>query len=386
MNRSSLPHVRLCAVYSAVPEKEIAIEDELEYYDNSLKKADRARAMIGMDKRRIAWPDLTAADLCKAAAERLLCDAQANRSEIDALIFVSQTPDYSFPATACILQNELGLPHSCAAFDVNQGCSGYVYGLWMAAGLLSSGACSSVLLLAGDAHYRQRDPRNRIIAPIFGDGGSATLLRRVDNAPAAHFSVGTDGAGYKHIIMPGGGSRIPYSRLPEENAVMFEDIAGPLGEPWRLNEMYMNGPAVFEFTMNVVPAHIKHLLERASTPLESIDLFLPHQANKQIVKALAAKVGIPAEKTVNTVFGRYGNLSSASIPAAFCEAYGDRGTSGRQKLLLSGFGVGLSWASCIIDVEDAVCAPVLDVRAPDQAPDRRERIADWMTVLAAKEE
>lgn len=161
-----LSHVRLDAVYAAVPEREIRIEDELEYYGGSRKKAERARKIIGTDRRRIAWPGLKASDLCLAAAGRLLDEREVDRAFVDALILVTQSPDFDLPATACRLQETLGLSRHCAAFDVNQGCSGYVYGLWMAAGLIASGACSRVLLLAGDAPYMPRPANNRIIAPI----------------------------------------------------------------------------------------------------------------------------------------------------------------------------------------------------------------------------
>lgn len=204
MSYCMLNGVRLAAVYAAVPQKEIRLEDELEYYGGSLKKAERARKMLGTDRRRVAWPGTTASDLCKAAAQRLLEEQGVDRGTIDALIFVSQSPDYDLPATACVLQHELGLSANCAAFDVNQGCAGYVYGLWLAATLVSSGACGQVLLLVGDACCAPRDPVNRITTPLFGDGGSASLVCRENNAPPMHFSLGTKGAGYKAIIVPGG--------------------------------------------------------------------------------------------------------------------------------------------------------------------------------------
>lgn len=382
MSYCMLNGVRLAAVYAAVPQKEIRLEDELEYYGGSLKKAERARKMLGTDRRRVAWPGTTASDLCKAAAQRLLEEQGVDRGTIDALIFVSQSPDYDLPATACVLQHELGLSANCAAFDVNQGCAGYVYGLWLAATLVSSGACGQVLLLVGDACCAPRDPVNRITTPLFGDGGSASLVCRENNAPPMHFSLGTKGAGYKAIIVPGGRSRLPYKRDFEENRIFFEDIYTPTGTPWRLNEVYMNGGEVFQFTLETVPAHLREFMGQAATGPEQVDWLFLHQANKQIVEMMAEKAGFPVEKAPWQSFSRYGNLSSASIPVAICDQFGGTGTSGGGNFLLCGYGVGLSWASCFLKTEGITCGSVLDFCHKDDAPGREERIRRWIAVLS----
>ena len=172
-------HVAIGGIRVAVPAGGVRLEDEAAYYGGNPKKVKRLQSVTGMDCRRLCPPGVTTADLCAHAAERLLQDMRIDRASIDALIFLSQSPDYVMPATACTLQHRLGLGTHCAALDVGQGCSGYVYGLWLAGGLLESGAARRVLLLVGDA-MPPRDPRNRIIAPVFGDGGSATLVERRD--------------------------------------------------------------------------------------------------------------------------------------------------------------------------------------------------------------
>lgn len=373
-----LPHVCLEAVYAAVPEREIRIEDELEHYGGSQKKADRARKIIGTDRRRIAWPGLKTSDLCLAAAGRLLDEREVDRASVDALILVTQSPDFDLPATACRLQEVLGLSRHCAAFDVNQGCSGYVYGLWMAAGLIASGACARILLLAGDASYVPRPTNNRIIAPIFGDGGSASLLTRATGASLA-FELGTDGSGYRHIIVPGGRAALPYRREFEENRAFFEDIVDASGTAWRLNEVFMNGSAVFDFTLNVIPEHIKSMLHRHELSPEDIDWLFLHQANKQIVESIAAKAGFALDKAPSVAFSRYGNLSSASIPAALCEQFGQQGGSGRADMLLCGYGVGLSWASCLIRGQEIACAPVISV--PNGQDDAQDAVRHWQDFM-----
>lgn len=369
-----LSHVRLEAVYTAVPEREIRIEDELEHYGGSLKKAERARKIIGTDRRRIAWPGLKASDLCLAAAVRLLEERQVDRASVDALIMVTQSPDFDLPATACRLQEALCLSRHCAAFDVNQGCSGYVYGLWMAAGLIASGACSRVLLLAGDASCTPRPANNRIIAPIFGDGGSASLLTRGEDAALA-FDLGTDGSGYKHIIIPGGRAALPYRRDFEENRAFFEDIVDASGTAWRLNEIFMNGSAIFDFILTVIPEHIKSVLQRHNLSPEDIDWLFLHQANRQIVESIADKAGFTLEKAPSVAFSRYGNLSSASIPSALCEHFGRQGGSGGADMLFCGYGVGLSWASCLLRGQEVACAPVISV--PNGRDDAQSAVRRW---------
>lgn len=384
---AQLAHTRIEAVATAVPSRAISIDDELKYYGNSEKKAARAKKMIGTDTRHPAWPGQTASDLCFAAAQELLARDPAMRESIDALIFVSQSPDFDIPATACILQNRLGLPASCAAFDMNQGCAGYVYGLWNAASLIASGACAHVLLLVGDAASLPRNPANRITSPIFGDGGSATLLCRDETAEPLFFSLGTDGAGYAHIIVPAGASRLPFSKNFEENRPYFTDIISADGTPWRLDEPFMDGAKVFDFTMNVVPGHIREVLKKAGRTADSIDWFILHQANCQIVREIAKKTGLPADKTPCETFSRYGNLSSASIPAALCDLFGTAGTTGRQTLYLCGYGVGLAWASCVWQAEACAISPVLFVGPPDPALASREaQLERWTKHLSGEDD
>lgn len=374
----------IAAIRAAVPSQKIYIEDELEFYGNSLKKVQRVKGMIGTDCRRLAWPGQTASDLCYAAAEDIFKAYPDKRQNIDAIIFVTQSPDYEMPATACILQDRLNLPHSCAAFDVNQGCAGFVYGLWLGASLVSTG-CENVLVLAGDTPENPRDVRNRVIAAIFGDGGSAALICKAAGESALYFSIGTDGSGYKHLIMPAGRNRISFSRKFEENRVIWDDIEGKDGFPWRLNETYMDGSAVFSFTMRVVPDHINDFLRESGISKDSVDYFLFHQANKQIITEIAKKAKLPLEKVYSETFSRYGNLSSASIPAVISDLFGPAGTSGKTRLLLSGYGVGLSWASCIWDAEDCDCAPVLDVPAPENGDSEREELINyWRSKIGGK--
>lgn len=376
-----LNDVSIAAVRTAVPKNEIRLEDEAEFYGGSLKKIARLRATLGMDRRRICLPDVTASDLCACAATHLLDDYPEYRQKIDALIFVSQGPDWYQPATACELQHRLGLPQTCAAFDVNQGCAGYVYGLWLAGSILTAGA-RAVLLLVGDADAGGRDVRNRIISPVFGDGGSATLLLKRPGAPVMHMGFGTDGSGFETIIIPGGQARIPFSRKPEENVDLMTDFTDPAGNPWRLLDTYMDGGAVFNFTMDVVPGHLAEALSHAHLTPADVDWLILHQANKHIVETLAEKVGIPREKTPVATFGNYGNLASASVPAVLCDAFSGLRDPGMT--LMCGYGIGLAWGSCVCRLENLDCAPVIDFEPDPGRPTRAERIERWKKIFSGE--
>ncbi len=347
MAQSQFIHAKISGISAVLPATEIRLEDELQYFGGDIKKAQRMTKMVGIDRRRRAAPGVTAADLCQQAAERLFAGMGVDKARIDALIFISQQPDHPFPATACIVQHKLGLAKTCAAFDVNQGCSAYTYGLWLASSLLESRAATRVLLLVGETPGKMAPAGNRIVDPIFGDAGTATLLEYSEEPRPSWFALGTDGGGYETIIVPAGGARLP---LPQD-AAGCAALAAPLtdknGAPWSLLRTYMDGGAIFDFTLNVVPGHIRELLDYAGFTPEDMDLLVLHQANKQIVRAVAEKAGFPLEKAPWESFGKYGNLAGASIPGALCDLP-QGALDGAKRLLLSGFGVGLSWASAVL--------------------------------------
>lgn len=372
-------NVKISALRTAIPTKEIRLEDEINFYGGSAKKLARLRSTLGMDRRRICPQDVTASDLCAHAAQALLEATPEAIQTIDSLIFVSQMPDWHQPATACELQHRLGLAQHCSAFDVNQGCTGYIYGLWLGSSLIASGAARQVLVLVGDAHSSGRDIRNRITAPVFGDGGSATLLVRDENAAPMNFGLGTDGSGFEAIIIPGGKGRIPVLRDHGQNEGLVRDIADTHGNIWQLTDTYMDGGTIFNFTMDVVPAHIQQALAHASLSPNDIDWLMLHQANKQIVEAIATKAGFPENKAPCQSFSKYGNLASASIPVAICDSFGQQGALG--KVLMCGYGIGLSWGSCLCDINELDCAPPLDYEPAPNRPTRQQRIERWEQII-----
>lgn len=343
MPKCCIENVRVAGVVTCVPKDEKCIDDELELFGGNLKQLERLKRTIGLSRRRVVDEATTAADLCHDAARKLLAAASVEKSEIDAVICVTQTPDYLQPCNAAVLHGRLGLSKSCAAFDVNLGCSGYVYGLWLAHSMIASGGCRRVLLLAGDTISRLVNARDRAVAPLFGDGGSATLIEQSPSAPAAYFSLQTDGSGYDKLILPAGGARQPKSDTTAEAA---EDEAGNLRSP---ENLFMDGAEIFNFSITEEPKSVSELLEYASVDAAAVDYFVFHQANRYILSNIAKRLKLDPAKVPMQTVERYGNQSSASIPSAICGELSPVLSAGEpRQLLLSGFGVGLSWASALV--------------------------------------
>ena len=378
---SSFTHLRIAGISCVVPENEISLSDELEFYGNDPKKIARVTKMIGLDRRRVAPEGVTASDLCIQAAERLFTGLNVDRKSVDALIFVTQTPDYPVPASAFIQQDVLGLPTSCAAFDVNLGCSGYVYGLWLASCLLESGAVSRVLLMAGDAGFGYLPKANRVVTPLFGDAGSATLLEYSEKSAPFSFSIGSDGSGHEALIRPGGGARIPDLPSADHFKKYIDVVCDSNGTPWSVGgfgNTYMDGMAIFDFTMNVVPDHIRDHMSRTGYTPERIDRLVLHQANKQVVRNIAQAVGFEDDKAPWQTIAKYGNQTVASIPGAICDQLkGDCDAGKRLMLMLCGYGIGLSWASCLGDFTGVYCDGIHDYVPPAHISSHAERIEYW---------
>ena len=379
---SEFSHVRLASVCTVVPAEEIRLTDEAACYGNDMAKLERVRRIAGFDRRRIGPPHVTASDLCIQAAERLFRETDTDPASIDTLIFVTQTADYPIPATACIQQNLLGLSTDCAAFDVNLGCSGYVYGLWLASTMIESRACSRVLLLAGEAGFCHLNPANRVTASVFGDAGSASLLEYNARENPLSFSLGTDGNGYEAIIRPGGGARIPHLPADTHEGGYLAEVRDANGQPWRagtFGNLWMDGATVLDFSMSVVPAHISDHLERKGVSPEGVDYLVLHQANKQIVKSVGLAAGFTQEQVPWETLSKYGNQSSASIPSTLCDQLRDACAERDLHLMLCGYGIGLSWASCLGRFPGIYCSGVHDFVPSGRETGREEHLACWHT-------
>lgn len=307
------------------------------------EEAEKLAQATGVWERRVAPAHICASDLGTAAAEALLERLGWAPDSVEILVFVSQDADYNLPATACLIQRRLGLPTSAACFDVGLGCSGFVYGSWIAARLLAGSTARRALVLAGDINTRYLKPEDRATLPLFGDAAAAAALERDDGAPPMHAVFGTDGAGAPHIHIRAGGRRHPLVpglavRTPEEE----EALAGD-------SRLHMNGTEVFAFTLRAVPALVRETLEFAGLTVDDVDICVMHQANAFMLEHLRKKVKIPPERFIVDL-QRFGNTSSASIPLAIGSRLGEELARGPRRLLLAGFGVGWSWGALTAEV------------------------------------
>ncbi|MBL7801569.1 MAG: ketoacyl-ACP synthase III [Chitinophagales bacterium] len=301
---------------------------------------------IGIRYRRIVESGITAADLCTKAANAILTNNNLNREDIQVLIFVSQTPDYLIPFTACIIQDKLGLSKNCMAFDINLGCSGYVYGLSIIGALLQNMPGAKGLLLVGDCSSTCISMQDKSVAPLFSDAGSATLLEYKEGEQM-HFHLQTDGKEFDDIIISDGGMKHPFV----SDSLLYKEIA--IGQVRNNLHMKLDGMKIFNFALREVPGNVAQLLEYSALPKDQIDKAYFHQANLLMNERVRIKIGLPEEKVPYTLYD-YGNTSSASIPLTLC-AYPIQS----QNVLLSGFGVGLSWGSALVNLNEADILPIL---------------------------
>ena len=352
MANTSFNNVKISGILTVVPEFIKSIDDEIDLYGGNQKQIDRIKKTIGLNERHVSDADTTSVDLCEVAAQKLFKGLDLKKKDVDGLIFVTQTPDHFQPSNSAIIHGRLGLDNSCASFDINLGCSGYVYGLWMAHMMISSGTCNKVLLLAGDTISKYVNPRDRSTAPLFGDAGSATLVEKTEVDTKSFFSLHTDGSGNDFIKVPAGGFRCPTT---EKTIVEYEDEKGN----WRSkNDIYMNGGEVFNFSIKIEPAAINEILDYSQKMIKDVDYFVFHQANKYIISNIAKRLKLPLNKVPCETVSKYGNLSSASIPSTINDALNEKVSTSHQDIILSGFGVGLSWASASIILDNIYCPPV----------------------------
>ncbi len=347
---SAVHHITLDALAASVP---AASEDNLELTILNEKERELFVKTVGIRYRRVAANGITAADLCAACAEDLFSKNAVQRSDVKVLIFISQTPDYLIPNTASLLQHKLGLAKDCIAFDINLGCSGYVYGLNVAASLLANMNTGKALLLVGDVSTAVISKRDKSVVPLFSDAGSATVLSK-KAGEAMHFNLQTDGAEFDDIIIPEGGMR---NRFSEKSLCETERESGN----YRAGvHMQLNGIRIFNFALREVAPNIQQLLTEVQYNKEQIDYFVFHQANKLMLESVRKKLDVPEHKVPYSLFD-FGNTSSASIPVTLVNNLRAELTDKKLQLLLSGFGVGLSWGSVLLKTENVFVSPLIHV-------------------------
>lgn len=316
-----------------LPEKVVTNEDlSREFPEWSVEKiADKT----GISVRHIAAESETAADLGIFAAQRLFQDRCCDPSEIDILVFCTQAPDYILPTTACVIQNRLNLRTDIPAFDINLGCSGFVYGLSVITAMMTQNGFKKGLLITGDTYTKLIHPLDKSVRTLFGDGAAATLLVNDTNRrdSIGQFLMGSDGSGAAHLMVKAGGFRHP------EAATELDSF------------LYMDGKEIFNFTLNIVPKLVEDVLKKNGLQIEDIDYFVFHQANQFMLSTLRKKIKIPEEKFC-VAMRHFGNTVSSTIPMALAQSIRDNKIKPNDRVLLVGFGVGTSWSAVPIIVQE----------------------------------
>ena len=327
------------ALAYTLPENEITNEQLVKEFPEW--SVDKIADKVGINTRFVASENETSSDLAIKAAEKLFLEnPNINKEDIDFVLFCTQSPDYFLPTSACIIQNKLGLPTTCGALDFNLGCSGYIYGLSLAKGLVLGGIANNVLLLTGETYSKYLHPKDKGNRTIFGDAGSATLISTEGFAEIGNFSLGTDGKGAENLIVKTGGLRC---KSPM-NDLTFDEKANPTSSDY----LYMNGSEIFNFTIEAVPELVKNTLLKNKLTNDEIEGFVFHQANKFMLNFLRKKLKISEEK-FHYYMSEVGNTVSSTIPIVLYEKLKNGELHGN--ILLGGFGVGYSWGGCVINIK-----------------------------------
>jgi 3-oxoacyl-[acyl-carrier-protein] synthase-3 len=346
--------VRLSGIAAAVPGRK---EFNADYQWIPVKERESLIKKIGVESRRVAEKGTTTSDLCVEATTPLLNGLNWEKNEIELLIFVSQSRDYLVPTTACIIQDRLGLPHSCIALDIGLGCSGYVYGLSVMAAMMQSGKIRKGLLMVGDISTLTTSYRDKSTYPLFGDVGTVTAVEFDPSASAMHFNLQTDGSGYKALMIKDGGARNIMSRKSFD----IKKVAPGIYRS-RLH-LELDGIEVFNFTLREVVPNIKALLRETGMSLDQIDHVVFHQANRLINETLRKMLKLDPAKVPWSI-REFGNTSGASVPLTMVAALREQLGTSRLRLLLSAFGVGLSWGSAIVETENLFIPPLVELPIP----------------------
>jgi len=344
--------IGITGLAAAVPKAVINNYEYTQYFP-----ADQVKEVVdkvGIKERRFADENTCSSDLCFAAAEKLIIETGSDKNEIDLLVFVTQTPDYRMPATSLLLQDRLGLSNNTFAFDINLGCSGFIYGLSVVYGFMQHQSVRKALLLDGETRSKVYSPKDRKTAFLFGDGGVAALIERNEIFGDSYFSMNSDGSKESLIKINAGGYRNPSS--PD---TLKEKVVDEFGNIRNEEQGYMNGGDVFNFVIREIPKDFKKMIDFSGIEKEKIDYFIFHQANDFMNSYLVKKLKIDPAKAPSTI-AKYGNTSSVSLPLTIVSELKNE-LKDRKKLFLSAFGVGMTWASAIVNVENCFIPDIVEI-------------------------
>ncbi|MBP5777619.1 MAG: ketoacyl-ACP synthase III [Prevotella sp.] len=335
---------QITGILTILPKRVVTFEEEMGNYNFPEKKSLRLKKIMGYNTHRVAAEGQCSSDFCIHGLQYLFDQGLLNKDDIDALLFVSQSPDYFMPPTSNLIQGHFNMKHDMICMDINQGCAGFEIGLMQAFMLLEQDAVNKVVLMNADVLSPKVSIHDRNSKPLVGDAASITIVEKTDEEKDIFVSVKMDGTGAKALIIPAGGFRMPCT---EETAIEHEDEAGNFRS---LNNLVMQGDDVFNFVQREVPPMIHQLLEDAGKKAEDIDWYMFHQPNKFMLNKLADAIGVPYEKMPSNIVENFGNASGVTVPTCISYNLGEKLEQASYLTCLSGFGVGLTWAAILMEI------------------------------------
>ncbi len=340
----TLSNLKISYIAAGLPKRVVPMSEYEAFFTE--KEIKRIRKSTGVESVHMADEDKCTSDYAVMLTERLMKESGLSGQDFDGIVLISQTPDYPVPATSVILQDRLGLPQSSVAFDINYGCSGYIYGLYQAALLVSSGSCNRVLVFTGDTQIRMIHEQDRGNRMVLGDGFAVTVMERGNQK--MYFNINSDGSGYRYIFMEAGGWRRPKS------AETLEPVTDRHGHPRWPEYTYMDGLEIMNFALNKVPSLVQDTLEYAGWNKEEVGTYAMHQANQLILEFLAKRIGVEMDR-MPIVMKNMGNTVSASVPLMLTEKHHElKLKNALEKVLICGFGVGLSWGAATVNISESM--------------------------------
>ncbi len=335
---------KITGILSVLPEKEILFDDEVSNYNFPINKSMKLKELMGFNKRRVVSEGTTSSDLCIFGIQYLLDQELLKKEDIDAIILITQTPDYFLPPTSNIIQGHFNLKNDIICLDINQGCAGYIIGLLQSFMLLDQESISKVVLLNADALSRKVSNKDRNSNPLIGDAAAITIIEKSDDPSEIYFDIKMNGQGAFALNIPAGGARNP---ITHETIKSYTDDYGNIRNQ---EQLVMKGDEVFQFVQNEVPPLIEEVLIDANFDKNDIDYYMFHQPNKFMLNKLADKLKIPHTKMPSNVVEEFGNSSGASIPTAITHNLKELLETNTMNFCLSGFGIGLTWAAVIMKI------------------------------------
>lgn len=345
---------KITGILSILPANEVAFEDEMHNYDFSPKQSLRLKSVLGFGKHRIVKGPACVSDLAVEGFNYLFDNNLIEKESIDAVILLTNTPDFIFPPTSNIIQSKLGLNKDTICLDINQGCAGFMVGLMQAFMMLEQPSVKRVAVVTADVISRKSSTKDRNFYPLLGDSAAITI---VENGPSddIHLFMKMDGDGANAIIIPAGGMRIPYSA---ETELMVKDEAGNTRNQ---NHIFMDGTEVYNFVMHEVPPMFTELFDKYGMKFSDVDYFMCHQPNRFMLERLADKLQLEYAKMPNNLVENYGNSASSTIPNVITLNLGESLETESTKLCMAGFGVGLVWSSTIMELSNLKFCRKIDV-------------------------